>query len=57
MFTRYLKIALLSIAALGFSAGAMAQKSIVVSSTTSTEQSGLFNFLLPIYTAVPTFLS
>ena len=26
-----------------------AQKSIVVSSTTSTEQSGLFNFLLPIY--------
>ena len=27
----------------------IAQKSIVVSSTTSTEQSGLFNYLLPIY--------
>jgi len=27
----------------------IAQKSIIVSSTTSTEQSGLFNYLLPIY--------
>jgi tungstate transport system substrate-binding protein len=30
-----------------FSHFAMAQKSIIVSSTTSTEQSGLFNFILP----------
>jgi tungstate transport system substrate-binding protein len=49
MFKRNLRIALFSILALGFGAGALAQKSIVMSSTTSTEQSGLFNFLLPIY--------
>ncbi len=34
---------------LPFSQLCFAQKSIVVSSTTSTEQSGLFNYLLPIY--------
>jgi tungstate transport system substrate-binding protein len=34
---------------LGLSSLVFAQKSIVVSSTTSTEQSGLFNYLLPIF--------
>jgi len=41
----FLLLTLSSLASLGFAQ----EKSIVVSSTTSTEQSGLFNYLLPIY--------
>jgi tungstate transport system substrate-binding protein len=50
MFKKYIATVLIGIAyAISFSGQALAQKSIVMSSTTSTEQSGLFNFLLPIY--------
>ena len=41
----FLLLTLSGLASLGFAQ----EKSIVVSSTTSTEQSGLFNYLLPIY--------
>ena len=41
----FLLLTLGGLASLGFAQ----EKSIVVSSTTSTEQSGLFNYLLPIY--------
>ena len=43
-----LQIGLLAIT-VAIASPSFAQKSIVVSSTTSTEQSGLFGFLLPIY--------
>jgi tungstate transport system substrate-binding protein len=43
---KYKHVAIISIALLGFSTGVGAQ-SIVVASTTSTEQSGLFPYLLP----------
>ena len=45
---RLLSIGLLAIT-VAIASPSFAQKSIVVSSTTSTEQSGLFGFLLPIY--------
>ena len=45
---RLLTIGLLAIT-IAIASPSFAQKSIVVSSTTSTEQSGLFGFLLPIY--------
>ena len=45
---RLLSIGLLTIT-VAIASPSFAQKSIVVSSTTSTEQSGLFGFLLPIY--------
>jgi tungstate transport system substrate-binding protein len=45
---RLLSIGLLAITIV-IASPSFAQKSIVVSSTTSTEQSGLFGFLLPIY--------
>ena len=45
---RLLSIGLLAII-IAIASPSFAQKSIVVSSTTSTEQSGLFGFLLPIY--------
>ena len=45
---RLLSIGLLAIT-IAIASPSFAQKSIVVSSTTSTEQSGLFGFLLPIY--------
>jgi tungstate transport system substrate-binding protein len=46
-FRRLTLTAALGTAALLASAGAWAQQSIVVASTTSTEQSGLFSYLLP----------
>jgi tungstate transport system substrate-binding protein len=53
MFRRtFLGLAVAAIAALGLSGeGAAADKFIVVQSTTSTQNSGLFNYLLPIFTA------
>jgi len=45
---RLFSIGLLAIA-VAIAPPSFAQKSIIVSSTTSTEQSGLFGFLLPIY--------
>ncbi len=45
---RILSIGLLSIT-FAIATPSYAQKTIIVSSTTSTEQSGLFSFLLPIY--------
>ena len=47
-FTRLLASAITALALLSNSAYAQ-EKSIVVSSTTSTEQSGLFGFILPIF--------
>lgn len=47
-FTRLLASAITALALLSTSAYAQ-EKSIVVSSTTSTEQSGLFGFILPIF--------
>ena len=47
-FTRILASAITALALLSNSAYAQ-EKSIVVSSTTSTEQSGLFGFILPIF--------
>ena len=47
-FNRLLATAFTTLALLGSSAYAQ-EKSIVVSSTTSTEQSGLFGFMLPIF--------
>ena len=46
---RHLIMSVVAVLGLVVSAGSYAEKSIVVSSTTSTEQSGLFGFLLPIY--------
>lgn len=43
---KYARVAIFTVASLGVSVGAQAQ-SIVVASTTSTEQSGLFGYLLP----------
>jgi tungstate transport system substrate-binding protein len=43
---KYAHVAIFTVASLGVSVGAQAQ-SIVVASTTSTEQSGLFGYLLP----------
>jgi len=45
---RLLSIILLAII-FAIASPSFAQKSIIISSTTSTEQSGLFGFLLPIY--------
>src|SRR4051812_44690795 len=50
MFTRRLLLALVSIAALSLPAAAQ-DKSIVVASTTSTQDSGLFGYLLPLFKA------
>jgi tungstate transport system substrate-binding protein len=47
-FTRLLAISIATVSLLSQSAIAQ-EKSIVVSSTTSTEQSGLFSFILPIF--------
>lgn len=47
-FNRILAIAITALTLLGNTAQAQ-EKSIVVSSTTSTEQSGLFGFMLPIF--------
>ncbi len=44
--TQYAQVAIISIATMGVTLSASAQ-SIVVASTTSTEQSGLFSYLLP----------
>ncbi len=44
---KFLKSAVISVAA--FASVAQAGESIVLASTTSTEQSGLFNFILPIF--------
>ena len=45
-------VAALTVAALSFTAPALAQdKSIVVSSTTSTQDSGLFGHILPLFKA------
>lgn len=49
MQKRRLSLALIAMAALGFGSAARAQESIVMSSTTSTEQSGLFSHLLPAF--------
>src|SRR6476469_4910402 len=50
MFTRRLMIAVAT--SLAFAGGAFAQdKSIVVSSTTSTQDSGLFSHILPLFKA------
>ena len=46
---RRLSLALIASAAIGFVSIAQAQESIVMSSTTSTEQSGLFGHLLPAF--------
>lgn len=47
----FLGLAIAAVTALGFTAGAGAQdKFIVVQSTTSTQNSGLFDYLLPIFT-------
>ena len=46
-FLKFLKSAVLGLAALASTA--QAGESIVLASTTSTEQSGLFNFILPIF--------
>ena len=41
---------LIAVAAMALSASALAQdKSILVASTTSTEDSGLFGFILPLF--------
>jgi tungstate transport system substrate-binding protein len=50
MLTRHLVLALVSVAALSLPAAAQ-DKSIVVSSTTSTQDSGLFGYLLPLVKA------
>ena len=47
-FTRFLAISITTLSLLSQNAIAQ-EKSIVVSSTTSTEQSGLFGFILPIF--------
>jgi tungstate transport system substrate-binding protein len=47
-FTRFLAISIATLSLLSQNAIAQ-EKSIVVSSTTSTEQSGLFGFILPIF--------
>ena len=52
MFTRRLLIAVLTLGSLSMSLPASAQeKSIVVSSTTSTQDSGLFGHILPLFKA------
>jgi tungstate transport system substrate-binding protein len=50
MLTRRLVLALVSVAALSLPAAAR-DKSIVVASTTSTQDSGLFGYLLPLFKA------
>jgi len=50
MLTRRLVLTLVSVAALSLPAAAQ-DKSIVVSSTTSTQDSGLFGYLLPLFKA------
>src|SRR5690349_5730691 len=50
MLTRRLLLTLVSVAALSVPAAAQ-DKSIVVSSTTSTQDSGLFGYLLPLFKA------
>ena len=52
MFNRRALLAALTVAGIAFAAPALAQdKSIVVSSTTSTQDSGLFGHILPIFKA------
>jgi tungstate transport system substrate-binding protein len=52
MFNRRILLAAVTLGALAFAAPALAQdKSIVVSSTTSTQDSGLFGYILPIFKA------
>jgi tungstate transport system substrate-binding protein len=52
MFTRRTMLAAAALAAFAFTAPAIAQeKSIVVSSTTSTQDSGLFGHILPLFKA------
>jgi tungstate transport system substrate-binding protein len=52
MFNRRILLAVVTLSALAFAAPALAQdKSIVVSSTTSTQDSGLFGHILPIFKA------
>ena len=48
LFTRFIAVTLINLCLLASSTIAQ-EKSIVVSSTTSTEQSGLFEFILPIF--------
>jgi tungstate transport system substrate-binding protein len=52
MFNRRIVLAAVTLGALAFAAPALAQdKSIVVSSTTSTQDSGLFGHILPLFKA------
>jgi tungstate transport system substrate-binding protein len=52
MFNRRIVLAAVTLGALAFAAPALAQdKSIVVSSTTSTQDSGLFGYILPLFKA------
>jgi tungstate transport system substrate-binding protein len=53
MITRLLKVAIVVLCGitLGLAPAASADRSIVVASTTSTQDSGLFGYLLPLFTA------